>query len=177
MTEVYQSASLIPGSIDLHQPMYSAWTTVAPCSSSHKMVLGKLLPPLLCLWLHRYLSWKSRVTMFAHTWRCTKSVLHNARYVRQGYIPVHTEAGKLGTETVLRISGSLAPSWEKQLERTTNNSLYVCRMKCRTQREKKDTDCQLCEGTCVSEPVLENLTCGMFLLMMLNVRGTSTAMW
>lgn len=46
--------------------------------------------------------------MFAHTWRCTNSVLNTTYYVGQVYILVHTEAGKLGTETIVRIPGRTA---------------------------------------------------------------------
>jgi len=97
VTEVYWSASLITGSTDLCQPMHSSGTTAAPCSSSHKTVLGKLLPPLLCLWAHCYLSWKLRVTRFAHTWRCNKSVLNAACCIRQGVgVDVAWELARLG---------------------------------------------------------------------------------
>lgn len=108
VSEICQLSPLIHGRTDIYQTMYLVWTTVAPCSLPHETVLRKLLPPLLYLWLHYCISWRLRVKMFAHTWRWTNSVLNITYYVGQVYILVHTEAGKLGTETIVRIPGRTA---------------------------------------------------------------------
>lgn len=117
--------------------------------------------------------------MFVHTQRCPNSVLNMTYYVGQVYILVHTEAGKLGTETVLRIPGRTAVllfPGRSDLRGPPPTSLSYLQDEVYNSVARKDTACQLCEATCASEPILENLTSSMFLLVRLNVRRISSVM-
>lgn len=169
VSEIYQLSPLIRGRTDIYQTMHLAWTTAAPCSLSHK-IPQKIPLPLLFLWLHYYISWRLRVKMFVHTWISTNSVLNVKNYVGQVYILVHIEAGKLGTETILRIPG------RSDLRGSPTASFSYLQDGIYNSAARKDTACQFCEATCAPEPILENLTCSMFFLVRLNMRGISAAM-
>lgn len=97
----------------------------------------------------------------------------------QVYILVHTEAGKLGTETVLRIPGRTAMlllPGRSDLRGPPTTSLSYFQDEVYNSVARKDTACRLCEATCASEPILENLTSSIFLLVRLNMGGISSAM-
>lgn len=178
VSEIYQLSPLTHGRTDIYQTMYLAWTTVVPCSLSHETP-QKILPPLLFLWLHYYISWRLRVKMFVHTWRCTNSVLNTTYYVGEVYILVHTEAGKLVTETILRIPGRTAVlllPGRSDLRGPPTASFSYLQDEMYNSAARKHTACQLCEATSAPEPILENLTYNMFLLGRLNMRGISSAM-